>query len=362
MSEERSSEKDSCSCLSHADGTAGRERESRLMGERANLVVVQSSQWELYYSHWCAGSLACDLFWGPVHAERFIRIQRPSAPDEWLDTVWAEGGAVLDLDRRSLLFFGGGDFLYDVPLRRMLLRLMKPLWEGWTIQWAYEGIVAIAEAVGVSRSTVIAARNSSEEPPPSWETPEERSWVQTIGCIERDGELRIYPLGLLAEDYLTSGPRLLSSPGVETGFPALRLRDWTSDFPSGGFSIDVSAQTLDFWTAAPNLLAEIQAAWDGWTVVWNQDLYETQLARCRGKLQLEGPPRAEIIGNLRRRLSHDPRPVNLADLVQRIAPMDQTVQINAYALRDDRLPVAESDRLSLFDWAVARLEAEESEK
>jgi hypothetical protein len=63
------------------------------MGQRANLVIVRPDGYELFYSHWCANTLPRDLFWGPEHAERFIRMQRPAGHDEWLDTIWAEGGA-----------------------------------------------------------------------------------------------------------------------------------------------------------------------------------------------------------------------------------------------------------------------------
>lgn len=69
------------------------------MGQRANLILVEAGKYQLFYSHWCANTLPRDLFWGPDHAQAFIRIQRPVGDSGWLDDVWAEGGAILDIDR-----------------------------------------------------------------------------------------------------------------------------------------------------------------------------------------------------------------------------------------------------------------------
>src|SRR4051812_42715096 len=113
------------------------------MGQRANLILVQGGRHQLYYTHWRANTLPRDLFWGPDHASRFIRIQQPTT--EWLDEVWAEGGAVMDHDARVLLLYGGEDILYDVPLRRLYLRALARVWDGWEIRWAHEGIADLAD-------------------------------------------------------------------------------------------------------------------------------------------------------------------------------------------------------------------------
>src|SRR5437868_3224543 len=100
------------------------------MGQRANLVIVESGGYSLFYSHWRANTLARDLFWGQSYAEAFIRAQQRVNDGSWLNDVWAEGGVVLDHDARTLLFFGGEDIYYEVPLRRVYLRLMQIVWSG----------------------------------------------------------------------------------------------------------------------------------------------------------------------------------------------------------------------------------------
>lgn len=116
------------------------------MGHRANLMIIREGNYSLYYSHWCAITLPSDLFWGPEAAVAFIEQQEPA--EGWLDNAWAEGCACVDLDHRHLLWYGGEDEHYEIPLRRHLLKMMQPLWPGWTIEWASSGILDMAAYVG----------------------------------------------------------------------------------------------------------------------------------------------------------------------------------------------------------------------
>jgi len=100
-------------------------------------------------------TLTRDLFWGAEHALAFIRVQRPVDDAGWLDDVWAEGGAVLDLDRKHFLLYGGEDVLNDVPLRRVYLEWLGRVWNGWTVRWACEGIADLADYVGYPRDKVL---------------------------------------------------------------------------------------------------------------------------------------------------------------------------------------------------------------
>jgi hypothetical protein len=42
------------------------------MGQRANLLIIESGRGTLYYDHWCANRLDDELFWGPEEALHFI--------------------------------------------------------------------------------------------------------------------------------------------------------------------------------------------------------------------------------------------------------------------------------------------------
>jgi hypothetical protein len=119
------------------------------MGQRANRLLVSNSTYRLFYCHWCANTLDRDLFWGPEHAVAFTLQQQAVGEGGWLDDKWAEGGAVIDTDRRFPLFYGGEDILYHLPLRWVYLDLLRRVWKGWEIRWAHNGIFDIAAYVCV---------------------------------------------------------------------------------------------------------------------------------------------------------------------------------------------------------------------
>ena len=76
------------------------------MGNRANFVIVKDQDWQLYYSHWGGCRMLDALIGGPELALRYAASLRRCQKDEWCAPTWADGGAVVDLDRRRLLFFG----------------------------------------------------------------------------------------------------------------------------------------------------------------------------------------------------------------------------------------------------------------
>jgi len=94
------------------------------MGQRANLVIVRRQDWRLYYDHWRPNRLDIELFWGPRLAAEFIEQREPDSDlDGWLDEVWCEGAAILDEDRKALLWYGGEDFEAQLDLASIEIQL-----------------------------------------------------------------------------------------------------------------------------------------------------------------------------------------------------------------------------------------------
>ena len=326
------------------------------MGHRANLVIVGPQGFELYYSHWCANGLPRDLFWGPDHAEAFIRMQRRVANDDWLDTGWAEGGAVLDRDKRTLLLFGGEDVLWNVPSRRLYLRLLSTVWEGWRVSWAYEGIVELAEYVGLPRTTVTL--DSEEDHRMSLAPGEERSWVSCVGSFRIEGALRFYPLDGIPEWYVRSGPALLNDCGRHPWCPTMKLAEWTDEFPGGGFHIDDSRRTVDFWIASvcPNIEREARGKWPGWTVTWHRDRYEVQSELTGGALTFNEPSPEVLLKDLSQMLMLESKPVDVMDMIRCLPGAEGSdIKVDSYALRDDRLSIDSQERSRILATALGRI-------
>lgn len=78
------------------------------MGERANYVVIEEGEWELYYSHWGGISVTRNLFFGPGASVEWLREHRRIEQGDWLDTLWCSGGASIDMDEKRLVVFDGG--------------------------------------------------------------------------------------------------------------------------------------------------------------------------------------------------------------------------------------------------------------
>jgi hypothetical protein len=380
------------------------------MGSRANLILTtgsdgeRSGAYELYYCHWCASSLTSDLFWGPEHAPAFVRQQRrfetddqrqrgwlervvasarhwrrqpqrqrseASTPRGWLDEVWAEGGALIDAQRRVLLLFGGEAILYDIPLRRFYLRLLQRVWRGWDVRWAYEGIVDQADYLGLPRELVLVPAGDDE----SWDdlslaAPEEKDWTDGVGSIRwEDGTLRLYPLttGSTCYVYLHNGTRLLEAARQAGGVETLALDEWTPEFPGGGFHIDMARQTLETWFSSTAATVEERIArhWPpGWAVTWHHDRYEFQLERTEGRLRFQTPSQETLTEQLRQILmppdeQHSSSQA-LAEVVQGWEAEGHTVEVNPLALAENPLPLPSALREQIWQEALRGKDSNDS--
>lgn len=263
------------------------------MGQRANVVVIEGHRRRLYYDHWCANRIEVEMVWGPAQAIRFAEsLRRVEEPQGWLDEVWCEGAAVIDLDARVLLLFGGEDVAYDVPLRRALLRLMRITWAGWEIRWAHEGIASVADHVGLPREPFLTS---------AWERGGGRFRHNDAFPDDDDvlisrsegGALTVTRASGLPED-LVSGPACLGDVLERDVRP---LAAWTGEFPRGGLHVDADARRLSLWWAddVPAVLERLRPGWASWDVVWLEDRFEQHLALLEGAPGLpEVDPRAQL--------------------------------------------------------------------
>jgi hypothetical protein len=108
--------------------------------------------------------------------------------------VWAEDGAVIDPAAWVLRLFGGEEMAYDFLLRRLYLKLLAAVWDGWAVGWAHEGIADLADYVGHPRDRVVTGR-ADEPAPADLSPPPERDWVDLVGSVRHaGGAVRLFPL------------------------------------------------------------------------------------------------------------------------------------------------------------------------
>jgi hypothetical protein len=300
------------------------------MGARANLVLVDDAGWRLYYSHWAADTLCTPLLAGPDAATRYIAAQKRCEDRErdWLDDVWAEGGAVVDHTRRHLVFYGD-QLMWELDAKRAVVRLLALTWPGWTVRWAYDGIGDIAAHVGMDRAKV--RRDHDDESSLDWpfdvEHPEEECHLLTVRDV--DGELTVYQFHW---DSLTAwhGPGLLD-----------QLPDWgtsridLTEFPESGFHVDVGTRTAGLWLRGESngLVPALPELWPPvWRVEFWEDRFEEQRERCGGAVTF---PELDLTAAVDRvvehaagRLGRDPVP-EMLNLVRAREPAEGlTVELN----------------------------------
>ncbi|MWA05652.1 hypothetical protein F8568_035905 [Actinomadura sp. LD22] len=292
------------------------------MGARANFVLIDAGGMRLHYSHWGADRVCSVLAAGPAAAVRFISEQhRCDDPErDWLNDAWAEGGAVVDRTARRLLFYGD-QLMLDLPCKRAFLALLEPMWPGWTVRWAYDGIGDLAAAAGLDRSAVRSPDEEERHLPEEAVTGDYETYlfgVVHLLTVRTPEGCTAYPLGQFVHT-AWQGPALLDR------LPAGGLRRVDlGEFPSGGLHVDAGARTAGVWIhgSCRGLVPALGELWPGWRVEFWEDRYEEQFARCGGAVTAPDAGLAaaldQVVATLGARRGEDPAR-RMLDLVDEVA-------------------------------------------
>lgn len=288
------------------------------MSSRANFVIVGPNGYELYYA---AAGNSTDLlvFWGPEFTIRSIRTYDRLDESRWLDDLWAEGGVLVDPHGKVLIFFGGETVIEEILHRRIFLELLSYTWPGWEIRYAYEGIVDIAEYVGVPRGKVLDSDEGFDHGPTILASVSVAAmiggFVSTVGSlIDYSGNLSIFPLSLQVLSLLRAGPDLVDRLLFAPAKGLLSVDDLPQGLPRSGFHIDLSSKTLELWTtkSEADIERRLGRLWPGWEVRWHRDNFEFQLERCGGQLHFSLESRQESMTSMKDALlwedTRDPSP------------------------------------------------------
>lgn len=333
------------------------------MGHRANLIVVSEAPgYELYYTHWGASTLDSSLFWGPERALAFMRRQRPVAEGaDWLDEVWAEGGAVLDLKARKLIWFGGEDVQLEVLLRRVHLGIMRELWAGWHVEWASAGVADLARYVGVPVEPLLRRFVPYD---PVLQDPDEPAWISYVVSLREHGRFKIQAQDGDPFELALCGPKLLGALRAATLPDRYDYAARSSDFPCGGVHVDADATRIDVWCAYPNAdpVRRLRDAWPVWEVAWHFDRYEAVGEVLGDRLVLPAQNANDLVANVRSIVLRPPRNRGgvAHEVGRRLAAKGREVSISPFALRDDPPDPPDQNAARTFDEAVARWRARTS--
>jgi hypothetical protein len=239
------------------------------MGHRATYVLIERGAPAYYRSQFGAWDLPAQLLGGPEATEALIRDRDPA--EGLLDYVWAEGGILLDMVERCVLFFGGAGVAYAPDKRRILLRVLSLAWQGWSVQWAACWVVDFARYLKLDLSLVLT--DPLEERLSYWQEDPDRCVTSEattepkhlITVKYADGRITDCRVVHHAIKLLLQGPALLDQL---TGEPAPVLPHERDDLRSGAY-LDLQTTTIWLWEPGEldlGVLQEIGRRWVGWQV------------------------------------------------------------------------------------------------
>jgi hypothetical protein len=249
------------------------------MGSRANYVITENGRHDLYYSHWGAQRVGRDFFFGPDVALATVRATKPCEPpwgDGLLDDVWAEGGAVVDVDARRLRLWGGEDIAFDARERELWLELLTLSWPGWEVAWADRGIFDLADQLGVPHADVRGSAGAWATKPVKPLAAEERprlcyGTLVTLRGAGGEGGVASTDHAVKATPPIVLGAGPDALPDV-AAMPVLRRLPDEPDWPTQCVLFDLVARQLwvcDDSTYAPSDAEDVRALWPGWAVTFH---------------------------------------------------------------------------------------------
>ena len=145
------------------------------MGHRANFVVIRDGIASAFYDQWAA--LGCLFVFAAGPEEAVGALQGMDEADELMDWGFAEGGYLLDFDRKTAIAFGyvegpeeeEGESSKEVAelvsvIERggaEFLRHIAPRWKGWLLRWDDRGVDAFSEYLRQQNITNITCQPDS---------------------------------------------------------------------------------------------------------------------------------------------------------------------------------------------------------
>lgn len=280
------------------------------MSEPAGFALIQDGKTRYFVDRWASATLRREVIWGPGDFEAWVT--QFEQLDEWPEDCC--GGAVVDYDKKTLLWCGEG---WNSQVPRVIDTygiLLATAWPGFTIRQATAGVDELYTRLGIEiepdelddeldederqereeerygyRSTSLrdVRRVETEDSDSDEDTTDEvldsdhdddselRAWI-TI--IESDGQTRQRQLDELPLNLLKAKPKTLAA--LDNLSPAEIPRE---AIVSEGLWLNSAEKTAGIW-GSPELLAtmtKLGKQWQGWDLKWKRNGYAKQCMQCK---------------------------------------------------------------------------------
>jgi len=279
---------------------------------------------------------------------------RESADQAWVLRDSYQGGALIDQNRRELVWFCGDTdhfFPSHLPRRRLVFRLLGHVWEGWRVRWAYRGMEELAEHVGpflrvdqVDDDIVALGPDAHVIVNAHWMWRDENPLREPDGEdlaeirfgdgedleLNRTGQYRLLtvrgPGGSTrawALDRNQSGGAHLAwnGPGLLDRLPHEGWDSARLAIPIQGLHVDVGSRSIGLWTTmwVADLFTEAERLWPGWRVHFWADDYESHVEAAGDTVRLAGCDEGALVVRWRGMLDEYARTMDVSRLAPRAA-------------------------------------------
>ncbi|MEM8675146.1 MAG: hypothetical protein AAGF83_14925 [Cyanobacteria bacterium P01_G01_bin.67] len=251
------------------------------MGCRGSFVIRENGiNTYLYDRHFGAGIMP-DIFYGVDST--LDMFSRAREDETILDEAWGEGGVIVDLDAKVMIFWGG-DVLFDnVPLIPHLISFMETFtWQGWDVRHAQWGMLSMGKYLDLPEfSPSVTYQKPSKESREyhlGWWIESDRSSAEfndeeatVISYKTSDGDILNYTTSVESESTLTLGEDLLQILKERKTTPLAHQRDVYDCL-----YIDEQNKTIHVFWGYPSSFDPLSYQlryWSDWQVKWIDEGY-----------------------------------------------------------------------------------------
>ncbi|GAA4885333.1 hypothetical protein [Kitasatospora terrestris] len=237
------------------------------MGDRANVIAVrEDGTYELYRSGWAVG-IDLDLLDGPEAVLAMLPGLRQDG--WWLDDTMAQGGVLLDLGRKVLLFFAWEGPSTELRHRAATFELVRAAWPGWEVRWLYDGAAELRAYVGLDPEFVRDRGARLSRAPFLAPGDEDLAGPDPGGVVVTVGDRGCHIASDAFDHPVREGEHLLGRLADAPGHGVCRLH------VNSGIHLDPEHRRLGWWSLYSSPQAyRVPELWPGWTVEFWQDAWE----------------------------------------------------------------------------------------
>ncbi|MET7297972.1 hypothetical protein [Embleya sp. NPDC005575] len=245
------------------------------MGDRANVVVVrENGTHELYRTGWAVG-IDLDLLEGPGAVRAMLPELRRD--DWWLDDTMAQGGVLLDLGRKVLLFFAWEGPSTEFRHRAATFELIRAAWQGWRVEWLYDGAAELRGYVGLDPEYVRRPESALFVAPFLAPEDEDLAWPDPGDVVVTVGADHCHVASGAFDHPVREGTSLFDRMADAPEHAVCHLH------VNSGIHLDPERRRMGWWSLAfcPRAY-EVPKLWPDWTVQFWQDDWEAHVRACGG--------------------------------------------------------------------------------